>query len=43
MPDNLIEMLDALVGELDDPTLVSDEFSRWAQRYSSEGDTTQSG
>jgi len=43
MPDNLIEMLDALVGELDDPTLVSNEFIGWVQRYSSEGDTTQSG
>lgn len=43
MPDNLIEMLDALVGELDDPTLVSNEFTSWVQRYSSEGDTTQSG
>lgn len=38
MPDNLIEMLDALVGELNDPTQVSDEFSKWAQRYSSKGD-----
>lgn len=43
MPDNLIEMLDALVGELADPTLVSNEFIGWVQRYSSEGDTTQSG
>lgn len=40
MPDNLIEMLDALVGELDDPTQVSEDFSKFAQHYSSEGDTT---
>lgn len=42
MPDNLIEMLDALVGELDDPTQISEDFSKFVQRYSSEGDTTQS-
>ena len=39
MPDNLIETLDALVGELDDPTLVSEEFSKFAQRYFSEGNS----
>ncbi|MFD3192007.1 hypothetical protein ACFMPD_17350, partial [Sedimentitalea sp. HM32M-2] len=30
MPDDLIEILDALVGELDDPTTVSESFSDWA-------------
>lgn len=42
IPDNLIEMLDALAGELDDPTQVSEDFSKLAQRYSSESDATQS-
>lgn len=40
MPDNLIEMLDAIVGELNDPTQVSDEFSKWAQRYNCDDDKT---
>ena len=40
MPNNLIEMLDAIVGELNDPTQVSDEFSKWAQRFSCDDDTT---
>jgi len=39
MSDNLIEMLDALVGELDDPTQVSDEFSKFLQRHFSDGET----
>lgn len=30
--DEAIEMLDALVGELDDPTTVSKSFSDWTQR-----------
>ena len=32
LPDDLIEMLDALVSELDDPTTVSESFSDWFQR-----------